>query len=204
MSTGQGFIGFNMFAYCGNNPVVYGDESGERYCAETAVNKESEYDRFISCDHQNIIAYEKHHPVAVPQLPSSPLAPETYQFALHDSDRFEDKTSFNEKLFAGEITIPSVQNGDFGSAEITAWSGGWETDYIDVNLYKALNAGYSLTLDHGLGITASASLIETGVDFDIGSWNIDLSVGVGAGVDFYVGKKGITISIKFIGISIRW
>ena len=29
VSTGQGFIGYNMFAYCGNNPVMYKDEAGE-------------------------------------------------------------------------------------------------------------------------------------------------------------------------------
>ena len=27
-STGQGLLGYNMFAYCGNNPVNYGDSSG--------------------------------------------------------------------------------------------------------------------------------------------------------------------------------
>lgn len=27
-STGQGLLGNNMFAYCGNNPVVYEDDSG--------------------------------------------------------------------------------------------------------------------------------------------------------------------------------
>ena len=33
-TTGQGFIGNNMFAYCGNNPVVYSDTSGNarNYC----------------------------------------------------------------------------------------------------------------------------------------------------------------------------
>ena len=29
VSTGQGLLGFNMFAYCGNNPVNYSDSSGE-------------------------------------------------------------------------------------------------------------------------------------------------------------------------------
>ena len=29
-STGQGFLGYNMFAYCGNNPVLYGDWGGTR------------------------------------------------------------------------------------------------------------------------------------------------------------------------------
>jgi len=28
-STGQGFIGYNMFAYCNNNPIMYYDDSGE-------------------------------------------------------------------------------------------------------------------------------------------------------------------------------
>ncbi len=28
VSTGQGIIGFNMFAYCGNNPVIYNDPMG--------------------------------------------------------------------------------------------------------------------------------------------------------------------------------
>ena len=31
VSTGQGIIGNNMFAYCGNNPVMHSDPSGNRY-----------------------------------------------------------------------------------------------------------------------------------------------------------------------------
>ena len=34
-STGQGFLGYNMFAYCGNDPVNHADVSGNRY---TMVN----------------------------------------------------------------------------------------------------------------------------------------------------------------------
>ena len=30
-STGQGFLGYNMFAYCGNDPVNHADVSGNRY-----------------------------------------------------------------------------------------------------------------------------------------------------------------------------
>ena len=29
-STGQGFLGYNMFAYCGNNPVIYTDHNGKK------------------------------------------------------------------------------------------------------------------------------------------------------------------------------
>ncbi len=28
-TTGQGFIGSNMFAYCNNNPIIYSDTTGE-------------------------------------------------------------------------------------------------------------------------------------------------------------------------------
>ena len=31
VSTGQGLTGYNMFAYCGNSPVMYVDYSGHRY-----------------------------------------------------------------------------------------------------------------------------------------------------------------------------
>lgn len=29
-STGQGFLGYNMFAYCGNNPTIFIDQAGKR------------------------------------------------------------------------------------------------------------------------------------------------------------------------------
>ena len=49
-STGQGILGNNMFAYCGNNPVSCSDPSG--YCACTLTggkNNEFEYTTMCSC-----------------------------------------------------------------------------------------------------------------------------------------------------------
>ena len=34
VSTGQGFIGLNMFAYCGNNPIVYSDPTGSLFLVD--------------------------------------------------------------------------------------------------------------------------------------------------------------------------
>ncbi|MBR4017895.1 MAG: RHS repeat-associated core domain-containing protein [Oscillospiraceae bacterium] len=31
VSTGQGILGYNIFAYCGNNPVLYTDSTGTRH-----------------------------------------------------------------------------------------------------------------------------------------------------------------------------
>ena len=58
-STGQGLLGTNMFAYCGNNPVFFRDNSGTRYCAATTVNGESAEDRGKACAHQNAIAQKQ-------------------------------------------------------------------------------------------------------------------------------------------------
>ena len=65
-STGQGLLGNNMFAYCGNNPVMYEDSAGNRYCAATTVEGESDYDRFISCDYQNELLRQKQAADATP------------------------------------------------------------------------------------------------------------------------------------------
>ena len=53
VSTGQGILGNNMFAYCGNNPVLNVDMQGTRYCEATTVQGESAIGRSIACQHQN-------------------------------------------------------------------------------------------------------------------------------------------------------
>ena len=58
ISTGQGLTGCNMFAYCGNNPIVRCDTEGTRYCAATTVSGETKKQRSESCKHQNRIAQD--------------------------------------------------------------------------------------------------------------------------------------------------
>jgi len=58
VSTGQGVLANNMFAYCGNNPVNRVDYEGTRYCEATSVNRESRYDRFLSCNFQKRVSLE--------------------------------------------------------------------------------------------------------------------------------------------------
>ena len=43
VSTGQGFEGNNMFAYCGNNPVRYSDKAGYKYREELPQFNSCEY-----------------------------------------------------------------------------------------------------------------------------------------------------------------
>ena len=59
MSTGQGFVGNNMFAYCGNNPVINVDYTGMRHCAAVSINEENAYDRFISCNYQRTVSLQE-------------------------------------------------------------------------------------------------------------------------------------------------
>jgi hypothetical protein len=49
VSTGTGVLGYNMFAYCDNNPCYFKDNGGTRHCEATSVNKESAKNRSISC-----------------------------------------------------------------------------------------------------------------------------------------------------------
>ncbi len=65
VSTGQGITGYNMFAYCGNNPVIYFDMTGTRYCAAGALNEENIYDRFYSCYWQRQVVLEKYNPAPI-------------------------------------------------------------------------------------------------------------------------------------------
>ena len=58
-STGQGVLGNNMFAYCGNNPVCRKDITGTRYCEATSVAAESATARSEACQFQNKVALER-------------------------------------------------------------------------------------------------------------------------------------------------
>lgn len=51
VTTGQGFTGNNMFAYCGNNPANYTDFTGERYVAVSQNLYEGTVSKPISSDH---------------------------------------------------------------------------------------------------------------------------------------------------------
>ena len=62
ISTGQGLTGYNMFAYCGNNPIINIDTQGTRYCAATSVSEESFYDRSYACYWQGQVVIEKDNP----------------------------------------------------------------------------------------------------------------------------------------------
>ena len=46
VSTGQGILGYNMFAYCNNNPVMYVDPAGNVSCTMIQLNHEIVYDEY--------------------------------------------------------------------------------------------------------------------------------------------------------------
>ena len=54
VSTGQGILGYNMFAYCNNNPVNLSDNNGDRPIASTSLSNESSVERKLSCSYMSI------------------------------------------------------------------------------------------------------------------------------------------------------
>ena len=56
VSTGQNVLGFNMFAYCGNNPVMRRDVSGTRHeISAGPVNGFNKIEYNISNDYSNML-----------------------------------------------------------------------------------------------------------------------------------------------------
>ncbi|MBQ4333067.1 MAG: RHS repeat-associated core domain-containing protein [Clostridia bacterium] len=62
VSTGQGVLGYNTYAYCGNNPINLVDINGNRHCAATTISNEKWYERSLSCHWQNQVVLEKYNP----------------------------------------------------------------------------------------------------------------------------------------------
>ena len=48
VSTGTGLNGFNLFAYCNNNPILFVDSNGNRPIVGTSIENETSEERFLS------------------------------------------------------------------------------------------------------------------------------------------------------------
>ena len=65
VSTGQGILSNNMFAYCGNNPVVRKDSQGNRYCAATTIAGEKPFEKAYASYWQTQVILERYNPTPI-------------------------------------------------------------------------------------------------------------------------------------------
>ena len=101
-ATGQGITGNNAFVYCGNNSVMYSDDSGKRYCAAANSDKETSYEIEVACKWQKNVVNAKYNPEPIDTYSDGNiyLVEDTNEiFALFPGDVIAiDKRSHNNYL----------------------------------------------------------------------------------------------------------
>ncbi len=62
LSTGTGVLGYNMFTYCNNNPILLTDSTGSRPVVGASIKNETTAEREASCAYMNMMS----RPASVP------------------------------------------------------------------------------------------------------------------------------------------
>ncbi len=204
ISTGQGVLGNNMFAYCGNNSVSRSDYSGQSWkdigdwFAKT-FNAVSNWCKDVDKKIKDSL---------------SPYKNKDNTYSLYDNNRFKKRTSFHEQAIVGTISGPSFDleegNIGLGSVEVDITTAGWEFENVDISAFDLGHAEVAAEIKDGnINVEAMVSAWSPSISFNffnIAKVEIGVEVGaIGAGGE--VSDKGISGSFASgIGgsISISW
>ena len=209
-STGQGILGNNMFAYCGNNPASSVDPTGN------AWNKIS-FDAFSPFD-------SSHIPMGIGGGGGCGYAT---VFAYHYSDDLADSGSYEEReknMFGGirrtrimpwEYAFLDFSDEGISLIDISASLAivSFEWDFLDFTItpYDAFSASLSLGLNSEKGFHASAIayIWKPSISFNIWGINCSLFGYFGAvGGEIAINANSFTLGASPHGIgggfSISW
>ena len=208
ISTGQGLTGANMFAYCGNDPVNNLDPTGE--CAHYwfvfgTIDCEKCRASKPNCSKEQWYDIARNSDGSI---------------SLHDSKRFDYS---NDRIFREQILVleasPAqinfdVKNGEqpvvsLGSVSLTAYTGGWEFEHLDLSLLDFGRAEAALEYKEGnFKLSAMASIWVPSAEVSIGRFKIGIEYHVGAiGIVYEKGEKVIKAGGTPLGgtvISVSW
>ncbi|MBR6918276.1 MAG: RHS repeat-associated core domain-containing protein, partial [Clostridia bacterium] len=113
VSTETGFLGYNMFAYCNNNPVMLVDSYGTRPIISSDPNNETDEERKLSFEYMRKYAGTKLYGAALPYVEmkgsDNPNTPNCYAYAIH--------SSVNEQPGASSGRYPAHYNDVYDVAE---------------------------------------------------------------------------------------
>ena len=205
-STGQGLLGNNMFAYCGNNPVNYSDPSGHAYQGIYSQINYNEYEHMYGGLRENFYA----RPSSWNKICDTGF---DHHWDLYDNRDFYPDSIYHEEIFAININNPSLSLRDLqltlGEIEFTVMTGGWEFGNLDISLFDLGYAGLSAGLSNGtLGFEAIASFWHPSVTVSIYEIDISVSAHVGSvGGEFIAGKNGFKAGAAFgwgASVAVSW
>ena len=204
VSTGQGLIGANMFAYCLNNPVMFSDMDGTcPYSGSVADFHRLEHGLAplgCTCSKSNKLSF-------------SDFKNSDGSYSLYDNKRHNPDSVFHEQILSAKITKPNVslKNGKLtlGSYKATLMTGGWEFEHVDLSLLDFGSAKIAAGInDDQFELAALATIWDPSITFKLGGVNISLTANVGSiGGDFNVGKKSFKAAGAFgfgAGLSVNW
>ena len=209
VSTGQGMTGYNMFAYCGNNPVNRFDPNGQGWLSNL-WNKVKKV----------LTDFAKPYKVSPSKnsnkssgLSINDFKNQDKSFSLYDNKRNSPKSVFHEQILSGNVSKPSMSlkkgTATLGSADITLITGGWEFEHLDLSLLdigKAeIAAGFE---DASLDIKAMATIWSPSISIMIWDVEITLSAEVGSvGANASFGSEGFDVGASWgygFSISANW
>ena len=193
-STGQGFIGSNMFAYCNNCPVFYIDSTGCAPWSTTCMLSDCSSGATVSQNEEK-----------------------TYTWSLYDNHNHDPNSPFHERILAVDYTLPgkSVSKDGpsvtFGELDFTVATGGWEFGNAEINLFDVgrVSLGASIGCD-GFSAEAMFSFFAPSATFDVfGIVEVTISGHLGSWggkFEYQPGKKAsIGLSCGYgLSISLDW
>ena len=141
--TGQGFSGYNMFAYCNGNPVVFEDHGGDRMNASIMVADSGKLDGQNRAKIRQIEAKKAEKTRLVVDVSNTIPLP-----VIHG----KYGVSFVIDLVNGKIEIYPHAGGYIGNASGLSLSMGLVSNYDGDNSYAGTfidaNAGWIIGIDH--------------------------------------------------------
>jgi hypothetical protein len=167
VSTGQGILGNNMFAYCLNNPVNGSDPCG------TCFHQWKFWEACENC---------KNNPS---RLPIEKFVNKDGTISFYDNQRFKRNSIFHEQFL---VFTPNKPNISLKEKSIAAGgsfdliTGGWETEHMDLSLFDFghAEANFRYSLKEGSDIGALVSIWSPSVSIDFGWFAITYEAEIGA------------------------
>ena len=224
VSTGQGILGNNMFAYCNNNPVNNVDPTGKSPFMTAVLagatigfnimgsTKGALISAGLMVASMGSSACSTKPGITTPESSYSAKNKDG-SYSLYDNQRKSSEDIFHEQILSANVSSPSFSLKDgsatFGSASATLITGGWEFEHVDISLLELGHAEASLGLEDGQ-FNASAMASVWSPSFSVKFWDFEITLSghvgaVGGGVSFSSGSANLKVAGGLgVGISVKW
>ena len=212
-STNQGFAGYNMFAYCNNNPTQNTDPSGCLTKSEEAIA--IKYFGTVWNFYQYRDKYElsSNSPTTKKSGKSSSQGFKSGSYVGYDNWDTLPGNPFHEQAMLIEISGVDINKDDkvplSVGASFTLMTGGWDLGNAKINLFDFLHGeAFVGFTSESFGVGAIVSLLHPNASVSLGPLDITVTgeIGaLGAGIGYTEGsfKIGAASGVG-LSLSISW